>query len=235
MLATAMAGAMGTLATIGFLAVTVALCAAGLWLAAAGGLVALTAGLLAAALTGGAAVGFALQLTPRAAPVPDAEGAILIRPNRARLMGYSATAALVAAACPQIAVEAARQGGMIDAGVAIAGAVVFAAAACLGFYRRLQPRALYRLDQVGIASFEDRGWFVPWRAIRGIDAISASGAFWLALDVDSTVTRPRRPPNLTANIPPFAVSAHEASIPFDQFAELVQRYWQRGKLLRTHN
>jgi len=223
------------LRTIAFLAAAVALCAFGLALATAGGLAPFAAGLLCAAASGGAAIGFALQLMPRAVPVPDPEGAVLIRPNRARLMGYSAAAALVAAALPQIAAEAGRQGETVDAGLAVVGAIVFAAAACVGFYRRLKPRALYRLDQVGIASLEDKGWFIPWRAVRGIDAISASGAFWLSLDVDSTVPRPRRPRNLKADIPPFTIGAHEAEIRFDQLAELVQRYWQRGKLLRTHN
>jgi hypothetical protein len=79
---------------------------------------------------------------------------------------------------------------------------------------------------------------VPWRAIRGIDAIGVHGQYFLALDVDPSAAPPGGVPHKAkrmAGFPAFTIGPQGSSVRFDVFAQIVQRYWERGRLMQAHN
>ncbi|KAF0181997.1 MAG: hypothetical protein IV086_16475 [Hyphomonadaceae bacterium] len=232
---------MGELRTIGLLAGSLALAGIGLGVLWTGEGAMRALGLTGAAIFTGAAIVAAIRLLPTETPRPDAHGVTMILPSRARLAGLTIAAVLLAAACPQIAALASTGGGPFTVWLALIGAVFFGLCALAGVIRLLRPTALYRLDHVGIAGLQGREWFVPWRAVRGIDPLGANGEFFLSLDIDPAAN--------VASTPFYAVGAKQpggrggavtigpqgSSVRFDEFAELVQRYWERGRLMRAHN
>lgn len=177
------------------------------------------------------ALTFALQLMPSAAPQIDAQGVTLIRTSRARLAGFTAACLMMAVACPLIASAA-------DAWIGLAGGGFFGLGAALGVFRLAQPSALYRLDPVGLSSLRGQGWFVPWRLVRGLDAYGAADSYWLALAIDAAgplEPKLRAQINRRAGYPALTLSVSGTGIRFDEFTTLVQRYWERGQLMQTHN
>lgn len=229
---------MGQLRTIGFLAISLAFVATGLFMLLSGEGPARAAGLGCAAFFAGCAIVFAIQLMPKKAPRPDHGGATIIHPNRTWLAGLSIAAALLAAACPQIAVLASSDGGAFTMWIALAGTAFFGLCALSGIVRLLRPAALYRLDQVGIASLQGQEWFIPWRAIRGIDPFAVRDEYFLALDVDPAVGAPggfASKISQFTGLPGVTIGPQGSSVRFDEFAELVQRYWERGRLMQAHN
>jgi hypothetical protein len=230
---------MEQLRTIALLVLSLAFVAGGLLIGAQGAGPERALGIACAAFFAACAIVFGVQLLPSEPPHPDAAGVTLIRPSRAQLLGFCAAGALMAAATPQIVRLAIGEGDVFATVTAILGVIVFGGASLLCLIRLVQPRALYRLDHVGIASLAaGQDWFVPWRAIRAIDAIGRAGQYFLTLDVDPAVPLPRgmvHGANRLAGFPPFTIGAQGSSVRFDQFAELVQRYWERGRLMQAHN
>lgn len=227
---------MGQLRTIGLLAVATALTAMGLMMTVAGEGLARAAGLLCAASSGGCALVLALRLIPAPAPRPDPGGVTLIVPSRTRLAGLSVASALVAATFPLAGGLAAAQTGAAGVWIAIGGATLFGAGALYGVFRLLRPTALYRLDPVGIAGLQGSAWFVPWRAVRGIDPLSTHGQYFLSLDIDPASNAGPPVARARAGKPrAVTIGPQGAAMRFDEFAELVQRYWERGRLMQTHN
>jgi hypothetical protein len=229
---------MAQLRTIGLLAISLGFVALGAFLTVRGAPAERGLGLACMAFFGGAAIIHALGLFPAERPQPDSHGVTLIRPSRAQLVGLAVGSALMAAATPAIATLQGASGPLAT-GLAIGGATLFGGGALYCVFRLLQPRALYRLDHVGIASLQGgRNWFVPWRAVRGIDPISVAGQYWLALDVDPAVMRPGglvRGVNRLAGFPAFTVGPQGSSVRFEDLAEIVHHYWQRGRLMQAHN
>jgi hypothetical protein len=229
---------MGQLKTIGLLAVSIAFAAIGVAMALTGEGPDRAIGLAVAAFFGGCGVVFALEPLPKEALRPDAQGVTLIRPSRTRLAGLSAAAALMAVACPQIAAMAGADGDVRAMWIGLFGALFFGLGALIGFLRLMRPKALYRLDHVGIANLQGREWFIPWRAIRGIDAYAVRGQYFLALDVDPALearTGLMQKVNALAGFPGVSVGTQGTAVRFDEFAELVKQYWDRGRLMQTHN
>jgi len=227
---------MSQLRVIALLGLSIALAAMGFFVSVTGEGLARAAGLLCAASSAGCAIVLALRLLPSAAPRADALGVTLIQPSRTRLAGLSVALALVAAAFPQCAALAGSETGPAAIWLAMLGASAFGLGALYGVVRLLQPIALYRLDPVGIASLTGRTWFLPWRAVRGIDALSARGQYYLSLDIDPASTA--GPPTTRARSGKsraVTIGPQGAAIRFDEFAELVQHYWERGRLMQTHN
>lgn len=177
------------------------------------------------------ALTFSLQLVPPASLHTDAQGVTLIRTSRARLAGFTAASLMMAIACPLIA-------STDDAWIGLAGGGFFGIGAVLGLFRLVQPNALYRLDPVGISSLRGQGWFLPWRLVRGLDAYGAADTYWLALALDPAAPlepKLRAQLNRRAGYPAVTLSISGAGIRFDEFTALVQRYWERGQLMQTHN
>lgn len=218
---------MGQLRHIALLAICVALTVMGLIVAVGGNGVARAAGLLCAASSAGCALVLVMRLAPAALPRPDSHGVTLIRPSRTRLAGLAAALALVAMTFPQSAALASTDTSPGILWIGIIGAAVFGLGALYGVVRLLRPVALYRLDPVGIAGLSGRTWFVPWRAVRGIDPLSARGEYYLSLDID--------PASSAGKSGAITIGPQGAALRFDEFAELVQRYWERGRLMQTHN
>lgn len=230
---------MGRLRSIALLAISLGFVALGAFAAGQGG-DSLGVGLLCMAFFGGAAVMAAAELLPADLPTPDAEGVTLIKPNRAHMIALMAGGALMAVAIPQTAhLMMTSEPPLLVAGFALLGIVIFGGAAFVGLWRLLRPNALYRLDQVGVASLHGaQKWFVPWRAVRGIDPIVIRGIYFLALDVDASVPRPKGVLGAAAKIaglPEFAIGPTGSRVPFDHFAELVRHHWERRRLMQTHN
>jgi hypothetical protein len=220
------------------LAVSLAFAAIGLGLLWTGEGPMRAVGLGCAAFFAGCAIVFAVQLLPTETPRPDAQGATLILPSRARLAGLTIAGVLLAAACPQIAALASTDGDAFTVWVALFGTAFFGVCALVGMLRLLRPTALYRLDHVGIANLQGAGWFIPWRAIRGVDAFAVRDEYFLALDVDPAIGAAGRfaaKLNQFAGLPGVAIGPQGSSVRFDEFAELVQRYWERGRLMQAHN
>jgi len=227
---------MGQLRIIALLGLCIALAAMGLMVFMTGDGIGRAAGLLCAASSAGCALVLGLRLMPSPAPYPDAHGVTLIQPSRTRLAGLSAALALVAAAFPQCAALAGSESGPAAIWLAMLGASVFGLGALYGVVRLLRPIALYRLDPVGISSLTGRTWFVPWRAVRGIDPLSAHGQYYLSLDIDPASTAgPPVARARTGKSRAVTIGPQGAAIRFDEFAELVQHYWERGRLMQTHN
>ena len=224
---------MGQLRTIGLLAISLGFVATGLFVLSTGEGPARAAGLGCAAFFAGCATVFAIELIPASTPRPDSAGVTIIHPSRARLAGLSIAAVLLAAACPQIAALAASDGGAFTLWIALFGTVFFGLSALAGISRLLRPSALYRLDQVGISSLQGKEWFIPWRAVRGIDPFAIRDEYFLALDVDPAVGAPKI--SQFAGLPGVAIGPQGSSVRFDEFAELVQLYWERGRLMQAHN
>lgn len=208
------------------------------------GLVALAVGVLSAgrsdnriaALSGliffsACALTFALQLAPSTSPQTDAQGVTLIRTSRARLAGFTAACAMMAVACPLIA-------SSDDAWIGLLGGGFFGIGAVTGLFQLVRPSALYRLDPVGLSSLRGKGWFVPWRLVNALDAYGVAENYWLALAVDAAgplEPKLRAQINRRAGYPAITLNISGTGIRFDEFTTLVQRYWERGRLMQTHN
>ena len=177
------------------------------------------------------ALTFALQLMPSTPPPTDAQGVTLICANRARLAGFTVASAMIAIACPLIASSA-------DTWIGLAGGGFFGLGAAIGLFRLVQPSAMYRLDPVGLSSLRGPRWFVPWRVVHGLDAYGAADNYWLALAVDPAGPLDpglRAQINKRAGYPAITVNISGSGIRFDEFTALVQRYWERGRLMQAHN
>lgn len=177
------------------------------------------------------ALTFALKLIPPAAPQTDAQGVTLIRTSRARLAGFTGACCMMAIACPLIA-------STEDTWIGLAGGGFFGIGAALGLFRLVQPSALYRLDPVGLSNLRGQGWFVPWRLVHGLDAYGAADSYWLALAIDTASPlepKLRAQINRRAGYPAVTLSVSGTGIRFDEFTTLVQRYWERGRLMQAHN
>lgn len=232
---------MGQLRTIGLLALALTLVAIGAFIALQGGGPERGLGLACMAVFGAGAVMAGVELLPPDLPHPDAQGVTLIAPSRARAIAFMAGGLLAAAAIPQAIhlMLASESPLLVETIVAIVGIAVSGGAALVGLWRLLQPRALYRFDHVGVASLRGaRKWFVPWRAVRGIDPIAVHGHYFLALDVDPSIPRPAGSPanpGRGAGLPVFAIGPDGSRVPFEHFAEIVRRHWEQGRLMQTHN
>lgn len=231
---------MGQLRTLGLLTISVAFVVLGGVIAAQGSGPETGMGLAFMAFFGGSGVMAGIDLLPPVLPRPDAQGVTLIEPNRAHMVAVVVAGALMAAAIPQIAQRMLEgDSPLLATALAIAGTTFFATAALFGLWRLLQPRALYRLDHVGVASLQGgQNWFVPWRAVRGMDPFAVRGVYFLALDVDPALPRPKGlvgPAQRATGVPPFAIGPAGSRVPFDHFAELVQHHWEHGRLMQTHN
>lgn len=229
---------MGQLRNIGLLAVSLAFTALGATLAMTGEGQSRATGLACAAFFGGCGIVFAARLLPSVSPHTDAQGVTLILPDRTQLAGLTAAATLLAVACPQIAALAGASGDPITLAMGLFGAVFFGIGALVSLLRLMRPVALYRLDPVGIANLQGAGWFIPWRAIRGIDPFAVRGEYFLALDVDPAIGAPvgfAGKLNQFAGLPGIAIGTQGTAVRFDVFAALVQRYWDRGRLMHAHN
>jgi hypothetical protein len=224
--------------SIRLLAVSAAFTVIGLGMTLAGEGPSAAAGLAFAAFFGGCSIVFAIRMTPSASPRPDARGVTLIQPNRTRLAGLAAGAALLAIACPQIAAMARPSGDPVAQLMGPVGAAVLGFAAMAGLLRLSRPRALYRFDPVGIANLQGRGWFIPWRAIRGIDPFAVRGEYFLTLEVDPSLGPPdgiAARPGRIAGFPGVTIGPQGTAVRFDEFAELVTQYWNRARVMRAHN
>ena len=231
---------MGRLRATALLAVSLGFVGLGAFAALRGADGALGLGLACMAFFGGAAVIGGVELLPPDLPAPDAQGVTLIRPNRAHMAALTVSGALMAAAIPQTAqLMLETESPLFVTGFSIVATALFAGAALVGLWRLLQPRALYRFDHVGVASLQGAdNWFVPWRAVRGVDPFVVRGMYFLALDVDPAIPRPKGvlpAVGRAAGLPPFAIGPAGSRVPFHHFAELVRHHWEHGRLLQTHN
>lgn len=184
------------------------------------------------AFFGACALVFAGQLFPSAAPTPDGSDVVIIQADRRQLIVLTVAAALMAGACPLIGRLAAADGQLATSWIIWAGAAFFGACAAIGLWRAIRARPLYRLDPAGITSLAGKGWRVPWRAIRGIEAFGIRGQAFLALDVDpaaGVTGGAMQGVNRAFGFPAFSIGVAGTGLLFVEFAELVGDYWTRHR------
>lgn len=223
---------MGRIRASLLLIVSLVFVGAGAWMLASG-----TAGdrAMAGALVaffGACAIVFVGELMPKHAATPDADGVTLIRPDRTQMVMLVAASGLAAAACPTIGALAAADGQQVKSWIIWAGACFFGLGVPIGLWRMVRSRPLYRLDSEGIANLTGKGWTIPWRAIRDIGTFGQNGQNFLTLEVAEEAGirgGTMQAVNRAFGFPAFTVGAQGTGMRFDQLADLVQGYWERGR------
>ena len=184
------------------------------------------------ALFGACALVFVGQLFPRRAPAPDANGATLIQIDRRQMAVLVIAAALIAAACPAIGALAVADGQVVNAWIVWSGTAFFGACALIGLWRLIRARPVLRLDAGGIANLAGKGWTIPWRAIRSIEAFGVKGQNFLAFDVDPAAGiagGAMQSVNRAFGFPPFSIGVQGTGLLFDDLARIVVDHWERHR------
>lgn len=213
------------------LLVSLAFVAIGVWMALTGATADDRAtGLACGAFFAACALVFTGQLFARAAPGPDADGVLLIRPDRAQLAILATAGLLMAAACPAIGVLAAADGQGLKAWIIWAGTAFFGAAGLFGLWRLIRLRPMVRLDPTGVTSLMGKGWSIPWGSIRGLSRFAYRGQTWLAIEPDPAAGIA---PNLMGRVntslgfPPFILAPQGTGLRYETLEAIVADYWER--------
>lgn len=192
--------------------------------------------LIAASITAACAGAmFALQFAPKRRLVPEADGSVIIRGERARWAVGAVCAGAAALTLPTAAAPAITADMMdrIHLWVLIA---ILAPLSLYLFWLTWRAPDLWRLDLVGVESLTGVRWSAPWSAVAGFETVTtAQGYRYLALVFEAGRMPPapilRGVARFTQRAP-FAITADGSAHDFRDISAHATRLWRDARGVR---